>query len=259
MTPAENAADILAATNHRPWPLPSTRWLMAMRWTDLLFAHWPLGAQEVARLLPEGLALDTWEGAAWVGIVPFRMEDVQLQGFPMVPGTHVFPEANVRTYVREPKSGHPGVYFFSLDAGNLLAVIGARSWFHLPYYFARMSIERDDVSGDGHWRYRSKRLLARRPADLHVRYRGARPALPPSKPGSIEHFLTERYALFTRGNAHLFRCDIHHRQWTLEPAEAQFEALSLPDPAGIKLSTSAPILHFSRVQDVLAWPPAVVK
>lgn len=93
---------------------------MAMRWTNLLFAHWACPAKEIARLLPEGLMLDTWEEAAWVGIVPFRMEDVQIRGLPMFPATHVFPEANVRTYVREPKSGHCGVYFFSLDTSNPL-------------------------------------------------------------------------------------------------------------------------------------------
>jgi hypothetical protein len=232
---------------------------MAMRWTDLLFAHWPLPAKDIARLLPEGLILDTWEGAAWVGIVPFRMEDVQLRGLPKIPGTHVFPEANVRTYVREPKSGHHGVYFFSLDASNPLAVVGARGWFHLPYYFARMSIERDDGSQEGCWRYYSKRLFSRRPADLRARYRGAGKMLPPSKPGTIEYFLTERYALFTNANGRVIRCDIHHRQWTLESAEAQFETLTLADPAGIKLPPSAPLLHFSRIQDVLAWPPAVAE
>jgi hypothetical protein len=226
-----------------------------MRWTDLLFAHWPLPAEDVARLLPDGLTLDTWEEAAWVGIVPFLMEDVQLRGFPMVPGTHVFPETNVRTYVREPKSGNPGVYFFSLDASNPLAVVGARSRFHLPYYLARMSITLDNGSKESYRHYRSKRIFSRQRADLRVRYRGTGKALPASKPGSIEYFLTERYALFTHAKAHVIRCDIHHPQWELEAAEAQFEALSLAKPAKIKLPSSAPILHFSRIQDVLAWPP----
>lgn len=203
--------------------------------------------------------LDTWEEAAWVGVVPFRMEDVQFHGLPMFPGSHVFPEANVRTYVREPKSGHCGVYFFSLDASNPLAVIGARSWFHLPYYLARMSIEGNDHSREEHWRYRSKRLFSQRPADLRVQYRGSGKLLPRSEPGSIEYFLTERYALFTRGRDHVIRCDIHHPPWALEAAEAEFELLSLADPTGIQLPPSKPLLHFSRVQDVLAWAPTCVK
>lgn len=231
---------------------------MAMRWTNLLFAHWPCPAEEIAGLLPEGLILDTWQATAWVGIIPFRMEDVQLRGLPMLPGTHVFPEANVRTYVREPQSGHSGVYFFSLDASNPLAVIGARSWFHLPYYLARMSIERNADSEEARLRYRSKRLFSRRAADLNVRYQVSGKPLSQSKPGSIEYFLTERYALFTRGGGHVIRCDIHHLPWALEPAEAQFERLTLADPAGIDLPPSKPLLHFSRVQDVLAWAPAPV-
>jgi uncharacterized protein YqjF (DUF2071 family) len=229
-----------------------------MRWTNLLFAHWPLPAKEIAHLLPDGLILDTWQETAWIGVVPFRMEDVQLRGLPMFPGTHVFPEANVRTYVREPKSGHCGVYFFSLDASNPLAVIGARILFHLPYYLARMSIEPNNNSKKGNWRYRSERLFSLRPADLRVQYRGSGKLLPRSKPGTIEYFLTERYALFTRGRGHIIRCDIHHAPWPLEPAEAEFEVLTLADPAGIKLPPHKPLLHFSRVQDVLAWAPATL-
>ncbi len=256
----EEATNILASTDHRPWPLPSGQWSLRMRWTDLLFAHWPVPAKEIARLLPDRLTLDTWEGSAWVGIVPFRMEGVQLRGLPLIPGTHFFAEANVRTYVREPKSGQSGVYFFSLDASNPLAVLAARGWYHLPYYFARMSIEREDGTHGGYWRYRSKRLFSPLPAELRVRYRGAgqERRLPPSRTGTIEHFLTERYALFTHSKTRLIRSDIHHRQWTLEPAEAQFEAVTLAAAQGIDLPLTPPILHFSQLLEVLAWAPAVI-
>jgi len=231
--------------------------VLQMRWTDLLFAHWPLPASELSPLIPDGFAIDVYEGTAWVGVVPFRMENTRLRGLPPVPGTDRFPEANVRTYVTEAKSGHPGVFFFSLDAANPLAVAGARAWYRLPYFFAKMSI---DADGTGGWRYRSKRLFSSRRAVLCSTYRscGREKTLPPAKPGSIEHFLTERYALFTRSRGRSLRADIHHRQWVLEPAEAEFADLAVAAAQGIKLPDTKPLLHYSRERDVLAWPPRAV-
>ncbi len=232
-----------------------------MRWTDLLFAHWPVAPNQMARLLPEGFDLDTYDGMAWAGVVPFRMEGVRLRGLPEVPGTNVFPEANVRTYVREPKSGHHGVYFFSLDASNPLAVIGARMWYRLPYYFARMRIERKKDATGAWWRYRSKRLFSSKPAALRVRYRGAGEGnrLPPSEAGTLEHFLTERYALFTRAKGgRLLRADIHHLPWPLEPAEAEFQELTIAAAHSIALPAARPLLHYSQEQEVFAWPPKLI-
>ena len=114
---------------------------MTQRWNDLLFAHWPVPAAQIARLLPEGLAVDTFDGSAWVGVVPFWMDRVQLRGLPLVPGANRFPELNLRTYVREANTNVAGVYFFSLDAANPAAVAVARIFFHLPYYWAKMSIQ----------------------------------------------------------------------------------------------------------------------
>ncbi len=237
-------------------PLPPGHWVLQMRWTDLLFAHWPLPTQEIARLVPNGFDVDTYDGSAWVGVVPFRMESVRLRGLPRLPGTHLFAEANVRTYVTDRQSGRPGVYFFSLDASNPLAVIGARGWYRLPYYFAHMSIqqEKDEL------RYSSKRLFSSRPAGLRVRYRGLGPEhlLGPSRAGSIEHFLTERYALFTNTRKRLIRADIHHRPWPLEQAVAEFEDLSVAAAQSVRLPATKPLLHFARSLDVLAWPPKTI-
>jgi uncharacterized protein YqjF (DUF2071 family) len=228
-----------------------------MRWTDLLFAHWPVPVAELSPLIPNGLEVDVYDGTAWVGVVPFRMENTRLRGLPPVPGTDGFPEANVRTYVRDRKSNHHGVFFFSLDAANPLAVVGARAWYRLPYFLAKMSIEGDGSRG---WRYRSKRLFSSRPAVFYSKYRswGREKTLPPAKPGSIEHFLTERYALLTRSRGRLLRADIHHRQWVLEPAEAEFKEVTLPAAQGIYLPDTKPLLHYSREQDVIAWPPRAV-
>ncbi len=231
-----------------------------MQWTNLLFAHWPIPPDEIERLLPKGFAVDTYDGMGWVGVVPFRMEGVRLRGLPEIPGTNLFAEANLRTYVHDRKSGDRGVYFFSLDASNPLAVIAARTWYQLPYYFAQMRMQHDDDAPGAWWQYTSKRLFSPNPAILRVRYRGAgvENRLSQSKPGSHEHFLTERYALFTGTGGRLMRADVHHLSWTLEPAEAQFEELTLPAAHSITLPPSRPLLHFSQKLEVFAWAPKAI-
>src|SRR5882757_4330843 len=131
---------ILLATTHRPYPLPSRPWVMTQRWHDLLFAHWAMDAESVRPLLPAPLRpfLDTFDGKAWVGVIPFWMSRVKVRGLPAVPGLSTFAEMNVRTYVTV--NGKPGVYFFSLDAENLPAVYAARMGFSLAYFYAKMSV-----------------------------------------------------------------------------------------------------------------------
>ena len=126
MTPEQ----ALSSANSRPWPPPDSPWVMSQIWRKLLFAHWPVPAEMVRPLLPAGLALDTWDGQAWLGIVPFQMERVRFRGLPGIPTATRFGELNVRTYVTA--DDKPGVFFFSLDAGSLLAVLGARALFALP-------------------------------------------------------------------------------------------------------------------------------
>src|SRR5271154_4312805 len=131
----------LDRTTHRPWPLPSGPWIMAQSWHDLLFAHWPIDPALMRALtrphIPAALQIDTFDGQAWIAVVPFRMSGVRLRGTPPLPWLSAFPELNVRTYVVADHK--PGVWFFSLDARNPAAVAIARAWFHLPYFRARMS------------------------------------------------------------------------------------------------------------------------
>lgn len=240
--------DILSTTGHRPWPLPSAHWAMTQRWNDLLFAHWPVPAAEIAPLVPPGLCVDTFDGSAWVGIVPFWMDQIHTRGLPAIPGAHRFPELNLRTYVREPHSNLSGVYFFSLDAGNPLAVAAARTVYKLPYYWSKMSIK---PVGEREFLYSSKRRFVKPSARLRVRYRSLGQAA--DKYG-LEQFLTERYALYTadRGGA-LFKGNIHHLPWPLERAEAEFEVNELPAAHGIQLPDTAPVLHYSRELVVYVW------
>ena len=121
--------------------MPSGRWAMTQRWNDLLFAHWPVPAAQMAALLPEGLEADTFQGSAWLGVVPFWMDRIKVRGVPPIPGARSFPDLNLRTYVRDQRTGTPGVYFFSLDAQQSAGSGGGAHFYHLPYYWAEMRLE----------------------------------------------------------------------------------------------------------------------
>lgn len=241
----------MGETGHRPWPLPAGPWIMAQTWHDLLFAHWPVPRASVEGLLPPGIMLDTFDGSAWVGVVPFRMSGIRLRGLPPLPGLSGFPEINVRTYVRV--GNWPGVYFFSLDAASAIAVAAARRWFHLPYFRARMSA----VTRAGQTRYGSRRIQrGAPPAEFRARYAPARDvALSP--PGTLEHFLTERYCLYTvDARRRLCRAEIHHAPWPLQEAEADIELNTMAAASRIELPARAPALHFSKRLEVRVWPLA---
>jgi uncharacterized protein len=223
---------------------------MAQSWHDLLFAHWPIAAETLRRKLPRTLELDTFHGTAWVGVVPFRMSGVRLRGTPPLPWLSAFLELNVRTYVTYGEK--PGVWFLSLDAARWLAVAVARAWFCLPYYSARMSCTRDgeDVV------YTSLRTQAGTPrAELAARY-GPRGDVLPARPGTLEHWLTERYGLYALSRrGEVMFAEIDHPRWPLQPAEAIFEKNTMAQAHGIELPASAPFLHFARRQDVVVWAP----
>jgi uncharacterized protein YqjF (DUF2071 family) len=237
---------------------------MTQRWNDLLFAHWPMRIAEIENLLPDGLEADVFQGSAWLGVVPFWMDTIQLRGLPAIPGARQFPELNLRTYVRDTRTGTPGVYFFSLDASNLLAVAIARSLFHLPYYWAQMSIKpvKFGTGGEREFSFFSRRLLSRKPVRFAARYRGLGPThkLAQSRPGTIEYFLTERYCLFTHDSlGRLVRANIHHQPWPLEEAEAEISQNDLAAHIGLELPNTKPLLHYSRQLAVYVWPAELVQ
>ena len=243
--------EILRRTDHLPGPLPEGPWVMLQDWHDLLFAHWSLAPEALAPLIPAGLELDTFDGRAWIAVVPFRMSGIRLRGLPAVPGLSRFPELNVRTYVT--CQGRGGVYFFSLDAANATAVAVARRWFHLPYFRARMRC--DEVAPE-EFRYASVRThKGAHPAELHGDYAPVEPArVFPA--GSLEHWLTERYSLFANApDGRIFRGDIHHAPWELAVARARLERNTMVAPLGLELPDEEPRLHFARLQRVVIWAP----
>jgi uncharacterized protein YqjF (DUF2071 family) len=220
---------------------------MAQRWHELLFAHWPIPAESIRAIVPPPLEVDLFDGQAWLGVIPFRMTGVRPRLLPPVGPISAFPELNVRTYVVV--GGKPGVYFFSLDAASRVAVWAAKTFFALPYFHARMASMRSGVSVD----YRSERSGER--ADLRVTYGPVGPAWSPAR-GTLDHWLTERYALYTTtADGTVLRGNIHHAPWRLQQAEAEFAVNSVATPVGIRLPRTEPVLHYAELQDVRIWLP----
>ena len=241
---------LLTQTDHRPYALSTKPWALKMTWLELLFMHWPVPAESLRQLIPPELELDTFDGSAWLGVVPFEMRDVYPRYTFSVPGLSTFPELNLRTYVTA--QGRPGVWFFSLDAANWAAVRLARAGFNLPYFDAKMScLELDDSIY-----YHSKRThKGAPPADFVGQYR-ALDSLELSTPGSLEHFLTERYCLYSAdAQGGVFRGEIHHQAWPLQQAETEIQINRMTEQIGLTLPDTEPLLHFSKRLEVLAWLP----
>jgi len=234
--------------------MPDAPWIMTQTWHDLLFAHWPIDPRVLRASVPLPLALDIFDGRAWVGVVPFEMTNVAPRIVPPLPRLSSFPELNVRTYVTV--GGRPGVYFFSLDATSPIAVWSAKRIFRLPYFRAAIDVAPGDDVGDG-VAYRSRRAR-RSDVVFDARYGAAGPAFQPEA-GSLEYFLTERYCLYTVGaGGAVARTDIHHAPWSLQRAEAEIRANTMAAAAGITLPRDRPHLLFAKRQDAIAWLPCRV-
>jgi uncharacterized protein len=233
----------LHVLEHRPWPLPPGSWLMAQTWDELLFAHWRVPVERLRAHVPSELDVDTYEGEAWLGLTPFRVANLRVRGLPALPGLSSFLELNCRTYVTL-GGERPGIWFFSLDASSRLAVEAARRLYRLPYFHARMSGSAP--------RYCCARLGADRPHVWEASYASAGPIFA-AQAGSREHFLAERYCLYTTDHAgRLYRAEIHHPPWPLQHAEAELDLNTMP-PDGLE-AEGEPLLHYSERQDVLIWP-----
>ena len=240
-TPSRQAAT-LDVVEHRPWPLPRRSWIQGQTWDHLLFAHWRVPDQALRTHIPDQLVLDSFDGSCWLAVTPFRVSGLRLRGTFPIPRLSSFLELNVRTYVTF--GDKPGIWFFSLDAASRLAVEAARRTYALPYHEAAMRAHRLGESVD---------YLSRRRDDGHrfdARYRPTGVAAA-SQPDTLEHFLTERYCLYTTREEELFRAEIHHPPWPLQPAEAELRENTMA-PAGIELEGD-PLLHFSERQDVAIW------
>lgn len=236
----------LEELGHRPWPLPEGTWLQGQTWCDLLFAHWRVPAEQLRRVVPPTLPLHLYDdGSAWLGITPFVVKGLHARGTPPLPWLSRFPELNVRTYVDV--GGKPGIYFLSLDAARLAAVIAARRSYRLPYFHARMRANKEGAGID----YESQRIDSSGPS---ASFRGSYAPSGARTDDPLARWLAERYCAYTLDKlARPLRIEIHHPPWPLQPADGELDAQPMTDQIGVQLD-GEPLLHFSARQDTLIWP-----
>lgn len=225
--------------------------VVGMRWRRLLFAHWRVNAAAMQAMLPPEVEPDLFDGSAWVGLVPFQMCETTFRRWPFLPGLHQFHECNVRTYVRVRRGVHAGshgVWFLSLDAANRLPVIGGNLLWSLNYRHAHF-----DVHEEGErTRYALRR--ARGPGATRLEWEMHGPAWQ-AQPGSLEEFLVERYALFTRRRGRLMRGDVLHDPWLLRHARVHLLDDSLLAANGLPGVARRPPDHVMASEGihVLGW------
>lgn len=220
--------------------------VMRPKWRELLFLHWSIEPQVLEPLLPPGLEADTFEGSAYIGLVPFLMRDSRPGFLPDIGLRHLsddFAEVNVRTYVRH-RGANPGVWFFSLDAASLPAVIAARLWFKLPYFWARMHV-------GARGRYYSRRLWpAPKPARCRLKYLVEEEEPRVAEVGSLEEFLVERYLLYSRRGSQLFAGRVAHEPYRIQRAQVLSLREDLVKAAGIQVLGPPPLACYSEGVDV---------
>jgi uncharacterized protein YqjF (DUF2071 family) len=227
---------------------------MYQRWHHLLFLHWEIPPQELQRLLPPRLTVDTFEGKAYVGLVPFTLTGVRPVLTPPLPWISTFHEVNVRTYVHF--EGHdPGIWFFSLDASSAIAVAAARAAYKLPYFDSSIDMSVFD-GGLPRIEFQSRRTDARgtTPANCAVQYQPQEGPAHASTPGTIEHFLIERYILYTEHENHLHRARVHHAPYLVQRAEVTHLEETLVWAAGIRHHQEPSLRHYAREADVKVYP-----
>jgi uncharacterized protein YqjF (DUF2071 family) len=245
---------------------------MYQSWGKLLFMHWPMDPEILRPLIPSQLSIDTFQGQAWIGVVPFTMWGIRASFLPPIPGSSAFHELNVRTYVHY--QGVPGVWFFSLDAANSLAVWGARTFYHLPYFNATMSLKQkenlieyssDRSEGRTYAQFfaadaegfsadfESVQFQNLPKAKLDVSWKIGAPA-PQAQPDSIEFFLTERYCLYSYHRRKLYRSRIFHEPWPLRTASVDSCQSTMIESLGIAQPKDEPLLHYAESIAVDIWP-----
>jgi uncharacterized protein len=257
------AGSLLYSVEHRPWLPPDTQWLFSQSWNDVLFAHFAMAPSVLRPLVPEALTLDLYDDDAWLTISPFSTSHLRPSGVPPLPMLSYFPQVNVRTCVS--REGKPGIFTFSADAANLSAVWFARVFFRMPYWHSAIQVSgaavrarRARQSGEDTIRFRSRRLhgpaAVSGPATIDVAYTPAGTA-ERARPGSLDEFLIERYCIYSYHRGRLYRTELHHQPWPLQPASVELQSNSLAEPLGLSLPPYPHLCHFSRCNKLLTWAP----
>ena len=227
-------------------------WILFVTWTDLLLASWPVQAEELRQLVPAPLEIDTFDGTGWVSLVSFKAENMRFRGFDPLPGQADFCELNLRTYVR--LGDVPGVYFLSLDCPGALANLLGKHLFQLPFKRCEMRIDR--VNDE--YRVESQRTEPGEPrATYDCRFRPiGQPG--PLAPASLDEFLINRLSLFVAIRGQLFRGDIAHAPWMVQPAELTVQQNSVTSAAGLQIPKAPPHAAFAPATDALIYPLTIV-
>jgi uncharacterized protein len=219
-------------------PFEVSRPVMLQRWEQLTFLHWPFDPEVVQRILPPTLTVQVMDGSAWVGLVPFHMT-VRAPGLPAIPWVSRFLETNVRTYVQD-REGRSGIWFFSLDAARLAAVVVARATYRLPYFWSRMRLARRNALV----RYDCTRRWPSGGATSSVRIEVGRPYRQ-DELTELDHLLTARWVLFSRTRDRHRFARAWHAPWPLHRADALDVQDGLLPAAGLPRPTDAPLVHYS--------------
>ncbi|KKI92861.1 hypothetical protein WQ54_06660 [Bacillus sp. SA1-12] len=251
--------DLLKQTAHRPYPIPDAPWLMTQTWENLLFMHWPVDPEVVRKYVTPELELDTRDGQAWVTISPFQVKHQRFRALPEIPFLNTYLELNVRTYVK--RNGRNGIYFFSLDANLAPAVLAANGLLALPYKYAKMSFEGendfDEIKASGKvfaavgpFRFTNSRISEEGGfGKFDAVYKPlSKPYL--YEPGTLEHWLVERYCLFTTRDGKVLRGDIHHLPWNVSEASAKM-VMNTMSPVPL---SGNPLLQYCESKKVLMFP-----
>ena len=234
---------------------PDQPTLLHQNWHHLLFLHWEVPPGELQALLPSRLTVDTYEGKAYVGLVPFTLSGVRAVLTPPLPWISSFHEVNVRTYVHL-NGRDPGVWFFSLDASSSLAVAAARAAYKLPYFDAEIAFSAT-AEALPEIRFQSRRTDERGalPANTRLRYRPVEGPVAPAAPGTLDHFLCERYILYAEDEfRNLHRARVHHQPYPLQKDEVPELDDTLVWAAGIKKPENVAARHYAREVNVRVYP-----
>jgi uncharacterized protein YqjF (DUF2071 family) len=224
-------------------------WLLFMTWRDLLFASWRIPVEALRSKVPPELELDTFDGSAWVTLVPMGVTDMHWRGIPPIPGMEGFRELNLRTYIK--RNDRPGIYFLSIECPAAFSDWIARHFFGVPYFEAQIAAFSDGAT----FHFASERTAKNQPpAALFSTFRPATESFPPA-PGSLASFLVERYCLYFVHGGEVYRGDIHHGEWKLHNAEAELDVNTITKAAGVELAAKPDHTVFVAQTDTLIWPP----
>lgn len=237
--------NILSHTSHRETPIPKGPWVMTQKWNNTLFMHLPASKDLLLSHIPADLELDLYKDQARISILPFKITNMRFRKIPPIPFVHSFLELNVRTYVK--RNGIPGIYFFSLDADSLPAVLGARVA-SLPYYYASMKMKKEQET----FSVRTERKVEPK-ALFEGEYKPISASYYPAK-SSLAHWLVERYSLWSYRADSLFRGDIHHKPWEITEVQASISKQEMLPDLPDDLIIGEPLFHFSAAKRVLFWP-----